>query len=123
MISILPLRDRALLQKLNVTEHTDCSHAYCLYDGGKVTAYLLYDMHEKEAFLAKLGGQWDDNIADGLCRAVFSSLLDLNVDSARFSPAIDRSLTRRLGFTKGESDTVESIRSILYHCQSCGCAK
>ena len=110
MISILPLRDRALLQKLNETEHTDCSHAYCLYDGGKVTAYLLYDMHEKEAFLAKLGGQWDDNIADGLCRAVFS-------------PAIDRSLTRRLGFTKGESDTVESIRSILYHCQSCGCAK
>lgn len=49
-------------------------HAYCLYDGGEIAAYLLYDMHENEAVLQKLGGTWDENIADGLCRAAFSSL-------------------------------------------------
>ena len=35
MIAILPLRDRAALQKLNEAEHTNASHAYCLYDGGE----------------------------------------------------------------------------------------
>lgn len=122
MIAILPLHDRAVLEKLNETERMTCSHAYCLYDGGKIRAYLLYDMHEEEALLAKLGGEWDDDIADGLCRAVFSSLLDLNVGRARFSSAIDRNLTDRLGFTSG-SDTVSSLRSILYHCKSCGCVR
>ena len=63
MIAILPLRDRAALQKLNEAEHTNASHAYCLYDGGEITAYLLYDMHENEAVLQKLGGTWDENIA------------------------------------------------------------
>ena len=120
MIAILPLRDRAALQKLNEAEHTNASHAYCLYDGGEIAAYLLYDMHENEAVLQKLGGTWDANIADGLCRAAFSSLLDLNIDRARFSNAIDRALTDRLGFTS-KSDTVASIRSILYRCKSCEC--
>ena len=122
MIAILPLRDRAALQKLNEAEHTNASHAYCLYDGGEITAYLLYDMHENEAVLQKLGGTWDENIADGLCRAAFSSLLDLNIDRARFSNAIDRALTDRLGFTS-KSDSVASTRSILYHCKSCECRR
>lgn len=122
MIAILPLRDRAALQKLNETERTNASHAYCLYDGGEITAYLLYDMHEDEAVLQKLGGEWDENIADGLCRAAFSSLLDLNIDRARFSGAIDRTLTDRLGFTS-KGDAVDSIRSILYHCKSCECSR
>lgn len=122
MIAILPLRDRAALQKFNEAEHTDASHAYCLYDGGEITAYLLYDMHEDEAVFQKLGGEWDENIADGLCRAAFSSLLDLNIDRARFSSAIDRTLTDRLGFTS-KSDTVASIRPILYHCKSCECSR
>ena len=115
MIAILPLRDRAALQKLNEAEHTNASHAYCLYDGGEIAAYLLYDMHENEAVLQKLGGTWDENIADGLCRAAFSSLLDLYIDRARFSNAIDRALTYRLFFTS-KRDTVDSILSILYLC-------
>ena len=122
MIAILPLRDRAALQKLNEAEHTNASHAYYLYDGGEITAYLLYDMHENEAVLQKLGGTWDENIADGLCRAAFSSLLDLNIDRARFSNAIDRALTDRVGCTS-KSDSVASIRSILYHCKRCECSR
>lgn len=121
MITILPLRDRETLACLNEKEQVDCSHAYCLYDGGEITAYLLYDMHEDGAVLQKLGGIFDDNIADGLCRAAFSSLYDAQVDTARFCPAIDRALTDRLGFTANGSDTVASIHDILYHCKSCGC--
>ena len=58
MISILPLRDRALLQKLNETEHTDCSHAYCLYDGGKVTAVVL----GKDEFMEAATGKTDEKL-------------------------------------------------------------
>ena len=74
MITILPLRDREVMDALNAKEQLSCSNAYCMMDGKDVVAYVLYDMRGDHGALVKLGGDYIPSIADGLCRAALASL-------------------------------------------------
>lgn len=118
MIEMLPLRDRSVLDELNRRAGTSCKLAYCLYAGGELEGWLLYDMDGREVRLQALSSP-DEATADGLIRAVFGGMLDIGVDRAVFSERIDSGLVERLGFVQNGGKETPSIRDVLYKCKNC----
>lgn len=119
MITILPLRDREALNKLNADENLSCSHAYCMMDGSEICAYVLYDMHEEHGELVKLGGMYIPSIADGLCRAALASLSDIGINKAFVSEQVMQALGTQFALTKDGSNEIRSILAVLHHCEGC----
>ena len=120
MIACLPIRDRAMVQTLAQKEGVSASFGYAVFEKETPVAYVLYNVNEQEGVLVCIGGTYDDLTAEGLIRAVFSSLYDANISRARFLDGVPDRLTRALGFTKDDTRTTESIPDVLFHC---GCAK
>jgi hypothetical protein len=120
MIEMLPLRERAVLDELNQAEGTDYRLAYCLYEGGERTGYLLYNADpaagEAQIGLVRVG---DEPTADGIIRAVFGSLLDIGIDRVNYSDAVDPAMLERLGFIEPGETVTPSIELILRHCKNC----
>lgn len=119
MLSMLPLRDREVLRRLNAEAGEDCSFAYCLYDGGAMEGYLLYDITEEKATIRCVKAA-DEAAFDGLVRAVFSSLYDLHIDFAVFSEKVNRTLLEGLSFVAAGECVTPSIQTVLFHCKHKG---
>ncbi len=119
MITILPLRDREAMDRLNEKEQLSCSNAYCLMDGKEILAYCLYDMHADRGVIQTLGGEYDPSIADGLIRAALASLNDIGINTAFVSERIDHAITDRFGITKNGASEIRSITAVLHHCEGC----
>ena len=121
MVQILPLRDRALLERLNQQEHTSAGLAYCLHDAGEITGWLLYDLTSEQGVIHAVHAP-DPDAFDGLVRAALASLDDAGIPQASFDPDVDRTLLHSLNLLAEGADCV-SIREILYPCGGCrGCA-
>lgn len=118
MVKLLPLHDREVLAELNRRAGVDAGLSYCLYDGGEITGYLLYDLVAGEGFIKAVSAPDEDSF-DGLVRAVFASLYDAQVNRARFAPEVDGQTLIRLGFVQPGSDCTDSIEDILYRCKHC----
>lgn len=118
MVSILPLHDEKILAALNEREGVDARLAYCLYDGGETTGWLLYDPIPGEALIKAVHAPDADSF-DGLVRAALSKLYDLSIDRARFGPGVDRSLLVQLGFVRGGEEVTSAIGDLLYNCRHC----
>ena len=116
MIAFLPIRDRAMVQTLAQKEGVSASFGYAVFEKETPVAYVLYNVNEQEGVLVCIGGTYDDLTAEGLIRAVFSSLYDANISRARFLDGVPDRLTRALGFTKDDTRTTESIPDVLFHC-------
>ncbi|MEG0895200.1 MAG: hypothetical protein RSE93_05750, partial [Oscillospiraceae bacterium] len=71
MIEVLPLRDSALLQKLNEKENTNAVCAYCSYQNEEVDGYILYSMGQTATIYAICA--LDIQTYDCLVRAVLSA--------------------------------------------------
>lgn len=120
MIAFLPIREQQLVQALAQKEGVSASFGYAVFENNAPAAYVLYEICGEEGVLVCIGGEYDRLIAEGLIRAVFSSLYDANILRARFLDGIPDTLTHSLGFTKDDSRVVESIADVLFHC---GCEK
>ncbi len=118
MIKILPLRDKQILNSLNLKEGTNAALAFCLYDADEIDGYILYNITEQsgEVVLVKAS---DDSMVDGLIRAVLASLYDFGINSVTFSDAVDMDIVRKLNIVKPNEITVPSIKDILYNCKNC----
>lgn len=118
MIKILPLRDDAVLSRLNEKEGTAARLAYYLEIEGEPTDYILYNLTKEKGTIQAISAS-DDAIADVLIRAVFASLYDFGVNAASFSQNMDNGTLSRLNIVKsGEWDT-PSLEDVLYHCKGC----
>lgn len=119
MIKILPLHDNETLAELNRKHGTSSRLAYCLYSDEKIEGCILYGMIDRECARIDAVDARDDGEADGLVRAVFSSLYDFGLVSAQFSENIDNGMLARLNFVnKGEYYT-KSLEDVLYNCKNC----
>lgn len=122
MVQILPLRDRARLEQLCRQEGVSARLAFCLYDAGEITGWILYDLTAQEGLIRAVHAP-DEPSFDGLVRAVLASLDDAGILQARLAPGVDRNAAERLGLLAPGADTL-SIRDILYRCGSChGCGQ
>ena len=120
MIAFLPIREKQLVQSLAQKEGVSASFGYAVFENDAPAAYILYEICGEEGVLVCIGGEYDRLIAEGLIRAVFSSLYDANISRARFFFFFPGELTRSLGICKDDSRVVESIADVLFHC---GCEK
>lgn len=122
MIKILPLKNEEILKELNAKEAINAQLAFCLYDGDKIDGYVLYNISNNcgEFLLARAE---DNAMIDGLIRATLASLYDFGINQATFSDKFDLNLLRKLKILKQDEVMMNSIKSLLYHCEGCkgGC--
>lgn len=118
MIAILPLRELSTLNELNAKEGINAHHAYCFYDGKEMQGYLLYSILDKQGLLLACRFE-NQNMLDGLVRAVLSSLLDASIDTASFSDKFDISTLRLLKIIGENEEKVTSITNLFYNCNGC----
>ncbi len=118
MIQMLPCRDREQLAALNREAGSAAGFAYCMYEGGRMTGYLLYDIAGGEGILRAVKAE-SDELFDGLVRAVLGSLDDIHIQAARFDDAVGRERMERLGFVKKGENTIPEIAAIFHHCKNC----
>lgn len=118
MVAMLPLRDRTELDRLNAQAGESCAFAYCLYDEKEIAGYLLYDIQKDEAQIRYVSAA-DADCFDGLVRAVFSSLLDIHINRARFGERVSQPLLEQLAFAAPGERVTPSIEDVLYRCKHC----
>jgi hypothetical protein len=118
MVTMLPVKERELLQRLNEQENTTANLAYTLYDQNQITGYLLYNLYQDCGELVALNA---NSLAekDGLIRAVFGSLYEVGINKAIFKNGFPIEIVRKLNILQPEEYTVSSIYDVLFQCCSC----
>ena len=118
MIEMLPCREKEKLDALNRKSGVSAHFAYCMYEGGRMTGYLLYDITEEEGVLlaVKAGS---DELLDGLVRAALGSLEDIHITRARLSGNLDLKRMERLGFVQKGENIIPDISAVFHHCKNC----
>lgn len=120
MVSILPLKDKDYLNRLNEAHGTSAGLAFCLRNGDSVEGYVLYDISQERGLLQAYKANSEIE-ADGIIRAVLASLHDFGIDSAVYSDKFDRDMLIRLGVAdkQGSVSEIKSIHAMLYRCEGC----
>ncbi|MEG2813762.1 MAG: hypothetical protein RSA79_04090 [Oscillospiraceae bacterium] len=118
MIKIFPLHESEVLKQLNQNEKTNATLAYCMYEGEKMGAYLLYNIKDMQGEIVAINSN-DIQITDGLIRATISSLLDYQIDKAIFSSQLPMEDIYKLELVKQGEFSIPSIKNVLYNCKNC----
>ncbi len=61
----------------------------------------------------------EQDIFDGLVRAVFANLLELGIDQAVFDRKIDHEMLVHLDFVQDDGFCVNSLTKIIHNCKNC----
>ncbi|WMJ22241.1 hypothetical protein RBG61_09595 [Paludicola sp. MB14-C6] len=118
MITMLPVKDRELLQSLNEKENTNANLGYALYDENEITGYVLYNLFsEYGEFVAINANSLSEK--DGLIRAALGSLYEVGINKAIFKYSFPIEIVRKLNMLQQEEYTIPSIYDILFQCCSC----
>ena len=118
MLTMLPIRDLAVIRSLNEQYGVSCGLGYQLLEGGRQTGCLLYNLTPEEGEILALDAP-DRLAAEGLLRAAMGSLLDAGISRVRFGEMLDHSLLEGLGFVQKGESLCPDIEKILFSCSSC----
>lgn len=118
MIEILPTKDKNFLLKLNKAYNTEAELAFICIEKKEIKASLLYSI-EKDSGVILNVSTVEEDIFDGLVRAVFASLIDLGIDKAKFTKAVNKDLIEKLGFVPKDTVLVNSLKEIIENHKNC----
>lgn len=118
MITILPLRDKNLLDEFNKQNKQNANSAFCLYDGDSIDGYILYNVKKDLGEILVINSN-DEPYIDGLVRATLASLYDFGINEAVFSNNLDVKLLEKLGLLKNKELKVSSIKELIFDCKNC----
>ena len=107
MLTMLPIRDLAVIRSLNEQYGVSCG-----------LGCLLYNLTPEEGEILALDAP-DRLAAEGLLRAAMGSLLDAGISRAQFGEGLDHSLLEGLGFVQKGESLCPDIEKILFSCSSC----
>ena len=118
MVELLPVTEPDMLKRLNKIYQESADYAYVCVEKKEVKASCLYNIKDGIGEIVNVSSVEDD-IFDGLVRAVFASLMDMGIDKAVFHSKIDSDILQRLGFVQGDGFCVNSLTKIINKCKNC----
>lgn len=121
MIQLLPVTEPSMLERLNRIYSTQAKFAYVCVEKKEIKASCLYNIKGDCGEIVNVSSVEQD-IFDGLVRAVFANMLELGIDKAVFDRKIDHEMLVRLGFVQDDGFCVNSLTKIIHKCKNCaGC--
>lgn len=118
MIQLLPVTEPLLIEKLNHIYHTQAQFAYVCVEKKEIKASCLYNIKENQGEIVSISTVEED-IFDGLVRAVFANLIDQGIDQACFDRKVDSELLKKLNFVQDDTFFVNSLTKIIHNCRKC----
>ena len=118
MITILPLKDKAVLDEFNQKHKQNAGLAFCLYDGKSLDGYILYNISEKIGEILFIQSN-DESYVDGLVRAVLASMYDFGINQATFANTLDINLLKKLDLLNNDELIISSIKELIFNCANC----
>lgn len=128
MLKIVPLREKKILDELNMQSGYDAGYAYCLYHDDLISGYILYNLTSDCCEIIYIMAE-DEAYADGLVRSVLSNMCNFNIDKAIFGQDVDKSMLVSMGIIKSVDSDIDSINSLFdgsakcNKCNSCSRCK
>lgn len=118
MIQILPVTEPSFIERLNKIYNTNAKYAYVCVEKKEIKASILYNIQKEKAEILNVSTV-DEDIFDGLVRAVFARLIELGIDQAEFNPKTDAEILKNLGFVQDKPFFTSSLREIIENCKKC----
>jgi hypothetical protein len=118
MIQLLPVTEPSTVEKLNQIYHTKAQFAYVCVEKKEIKASCLYSIESGRGVILNVSTMEED-IFDGLVRAVFASLIDQGINEAVFDQKTDKSLLEKLNFVQDDTFFVNSLTEIIHNCRKC----
>ncbi len=118
MIEMLPIKEKQILDELNQKHNVKATYGYICLERKEITACCLYEIKDNAAHFLYVSDE-DEYLFDGLVRASFVNIMNLDIDSAYFNENIDHNLLKKLNFVQDDTFFVKSLSEIIDKCKNC----
>lgn len=122
MITISPVKDSALLEKLyrdsNVSLNEKSSAVAALF-GEELLGFCLYDIDEKSIIIRALSPENDIMLADGILRSALHVAAERSAMDARYADNAPMDVLKKLDFISDDQEHTLNIDKLFGGC-SCG---
>ena len=92
---------------------------YIALAGKELIGYICYRKLETAIRVEAVESGGDDDLFDGLMRAVFDAAVNIGIEEASFAPEVDRAVLDRLKVPMEGDGCVKSLSEFLRNCKKC----
>ena len=124
MITVLPVKERPLIEKLFIDyglEHNENSGATIASSNGETLGCCLFDLDEEKIIIRFITPENDIMLADGILRSALHIADFRGISDAFYSNFSQISIYKTLDFVKNEQENSLKIEKL--HQSSCYCQK
>lgn len=92
---------------------------YIALNGTELLGYCKYHKERDCVVIEEIKDGGSIDLFDGLLRAVFSYVMEANVNQAKLSENIDKDILKTLMVPVDGQNYVNSLKDFLYNCKKC----